>query len=92
MPVIIGIEKGHEFPFGMLQRLVAGGVGPLVGLLQKPDVGIFFSQFRYPFCAAVGGTIVNDDELEVRPGLLNYAFNSFLQVFFCIEAGPPLSG
>ncbi len=68
VPEVVAIEKGDVVAGGAAQTGVAGASRTTVGLLNDLDTGIV--ELLTDLKAAIGGTVIDNDELEVSIGLV----------------------
>lgn len=66
-PFIVGVEKGYKIVSGFGDSTITGRRDALVGLMDDADA-LVFDPPDY-LRAAIGGTVVDDDDLEVLDGL-----------------------
>jgi hypothetical protein len=82
---VVGVHPGDVRAAGEAQGLVQGPGVAGVGPADQADAGVAAGQFLEDRAAAVGGTVIDDDELEVAEGLRQDALGRLAHVRLAVE-------
>src|SRR5262245_65898455 len=75
MPDVVGVEKGDQVPFGLGQSLVPGR---RYAAIRLPDIPHRRAELGQLAPGVVGGTVVDEQDLERRDCLRERASDSLL--------------
>ena len=84
VPPVVGIEKGDVLAVGFLNGPVARGAKTPVGVLHIKDA---LSEAGGDGRSVIGGAVVDDDDLDVRVGLGEDAFDGLGEIPTVVVAG-----
>jgi hypothetical protein len=68
-PRVVRVEEGHELPSGLPQSGVARRRHALIVLPYVADAGVGCGEVTYALSRVVCGTVDDDEDLKVGPGL-----------------------
>jgi hypothetical protein len=84
---VVGIKEGDDIAGGMVQPGVAGSAETAVGLMDDGDERLVGCPCIAYVTAAIGGAIIDEDDLEVIDRLSQNAFQTFVKIVANVEHG-----
>ncbi len=85
--LVVAVGEGYPLATGVVEAEVAGGGDAAVGLVENADAGVTGSIFVADGGAAVGGAVVDEQQLKVGVGLRQYRVDAPPQILFGIVDG-----
>ena len=82
LQTVVGIHKGQELSRSRIDSRVAGGCRTAVGTVNRPDSGVPGRPLVTQFGAAVGASVVHQQDFQIPEGLGDHTGHAVIQILF----------